>query len=183
MDEVTVNVDESWAAPVGGDDVLVPDLVVEGAGVRGGGRHRCGRRLRTGFGGLSTLGSALRSADATGDHRLARAAEQDARLLVAWMDSILEQGSSLSPAFQLVVDGAFATLLCVLLAFLAATRSWHFVFLTTVTVALWASVKWCVYTLHFILLHNLTHPLILRFVHEWRLEQARQAKQDEAKSQ
>ena len=63
---------------------------------------------------------------------------------VLTMEFILEQGSSLHPAFQYAVDAAFAALLCVLVAMLAVTRSWHFVFLTFIEIALWASVKWCV---------------------------------------
>ena len=63
----------------------------------------------------------------------------------SFFGSILEPGSSFDPTFLLVVDGAFASLLVVLVAFAVLTRgNIHLVFLTFIELALWASVKWYV---------------------------------------
>jgi hypothetical protein len=59
--------------------------------------------------------------------------------------SILEPGSSFSPTFLLVVDGAFASLFVVLVALAVLTQgNIHLIFLTFIELALWASVKWYV---------------------------------------
>lgn len=60
------------------------------------------------------------------------------------MDTILEKGSSLNAGTQLAVDASFAALLVVLLGLLAATRSFHFAFLSVVEIGLWVAVKWVV---------------------------------------
>ena len=63
--------------------------------------------------------------------------------------TILEPGSSFNPTFLLVVDGVFAFLLAVLVAFAILTRgNIHLIFLTIIELALWASVKWYVKTRH-----------------------------------
>ena len=59
--------------------------------------------------------------------------------------TILEPGSSFNPTFLLAVDGTFATLLIILVAFAILTRgNIHLIFLTFIELALWASVKWYV---------------------------------------
>jgi len=59
--------------------------------------------------------------------------------------TVLEPGSSFSPAFLLVVDGTFITLFVVLVTFAVLTRgNIHLIFLTLIELALWASVKWFV---------------------------------------
>ena len=56
---------------------------------------------------------------------------------------ILTPGSSLDPTFLLIVDGAFALLLLILIALLVGTGgNLHFLALSCITIALWASVKW-----------------------------------------
>lgn len=68
----------------------------------------------------------------------------------AVVDHIFTPGSTLNPTFLLIADSAFVALLLVLLAMLAATRSIHFVALTGIELALWATVKWCVFSLVFV---------------------------------
>ena len=56
---------------------------------------------------------------------------------------ILTPGSSLSPKFLRILDGAFAFLLLVFLSLLFLTRgSVHILFLIIIEGCLWASVKW-----------------------------------------
>ena len=63
----------------------------------------------------------------------------------SFFGTVLEPGSSLSPAFLLVVDGTFTTLFVVLVSFAVLTRgNIHLIFLTLIELALWASVKWYV---------------------------------------
>ena len=62
-----------------------------------------------------------------------------------FVSQILTPGSSLHPTFLLILDGAFATLLCVFLALLFLTRgSVHIMVLIGIEGCLWASIKWCV---------------------------------------
>lgn len=62
-----------------------------------------------------------------------------------FLANILTPGSSLDPTFLLVLDGAFALLLCVFLGLLFLTRgSIHIVALIGIEGCLWASIKWCV---------------------------------------
>ena len=59
--------------------------------------------------------------------------------------NILTPGSSLHPTFLLILDGAFALLLCVFLGLLFLTRgNIHICALILIEVCLWASVKWYV---------------------------------------
>lgn len=63
----------------------------------------------------------------------------------SFFGSILEPGSSFSPAFLLVVDGAFASLFAVLVTLAVLTQgNVHLILLMFVELALWASVKWYV---------------------------------------
>lgn len=63
----------------------------------------------------------------------------------SFFGSILEPGSSFSPTFLVVVDGAFASLFVVLVALAVLTQgNIHLIFLMFVELALWASVKWYV---------------------------------------
>ncbi|THV03286.1 Pkr1-domain-containing protein [Dendrothele bispora CBS 962.96] len=66
---------------------------------------------------------------------------------MSFFSNILTPGSSLHPTFLLILDACFAALLIILLGLLFATRSIHFVALTAIELALWASVKWFVYEL------------------------------------
>jgi hypothetical protein len=61
----------------------------------------------------------------------------------SFLDNILTPGSSLHPTFLLVLDGAFAALLLVLiiLAFLTSGNI-HIFALMGIELALWGSVKW-----------------------------------------
>nr|GAT53951.1 predicted protein [Mycena chlorophos] len=65
-----------------------------------------------------------------------------------WAD-ILKPGSSLQPQFIAILDGAFVSLLAILLAllFLTSGQNIHFYFLILITLGLWASVKWFVHEL------------------------------------
>lgn len=58
------------------------------------------------------------------------------------LDTILTPGSSLNPAFLLIVDASLALLLAVFIFLLVLTRSLHFVALIAIELGLWASVKW-----------------------------------------
>ena len=63
----------------------------------------------------------------------------------SFFGSILEPGSSFSPTFLLVVDGAFASLFAVLVTLAVLTQgNVHLILLMFVELALWASVKWYV---------------------------------------
>ena len=63
----------------------------------------------------------------------------------SFFGSILEPGSSFSPTFLLVVDGAFASLFVVLVTLAVLTQgNIHLIFLMFIELALWASVKWYV---------------------------------------
>ena len=71
--------------------------------------------------------------------------ETEEAQLNSFFGTILEPGSSLNPAFLLVVDGTFASLFIVLASFTALTRgNIHLISLTFIELALWASVKWYV---------------------------------------
>lgn len=71
--------------------------------------------------------------------------ETEEAQLDSFFGSILEQGSSFNPSFLLVVDGTFASLFAVLASFAVLTRgNMHLIFLTSIELALWASVKWYV---------------------------------------
>ncbi|EKM59617.1 uncharacterized protein PHACADRAFT_181609 [Phanerochaete carnosa HHB-10118-sp] len=62
----------------------------------------------------------------------------------SFVSQILTPGSSLHPTFLLVLDGAFAVLLCVFLALLFLTGgSIHILVLIGIQGCLWASIKWC----------------------------------------
>ncbi|EJD01214.1 uncharacterized protein FOMMEDRAFT_88480 [Fomitiporia mediterranea MF3/22] len=67
----------------------------------------------------------------------------------SFFSNLLKPGSSLSPTFLLVLDGAFAILLTifVILLFLLS-GSMHIVVLIGVELCLWASVKWWVSAPH-----------------------------------
>lgn len=69
----------------------------------------------------------------------------DANADQSLIDHILTPGSSLSPTFQLILDGAFVALFLIFLALLYLTSgNLHIVGLIAVELALWASVKWYV---------------------------------------
>ena len=70
----------------------------------------------------------------------------DASSLDSFFSNILTPGSSLHPTFQIILDGAFAALFTILLtlAFLTSGNP-HIFALIIIEVALWASVKWCVF--------------------------------------
>jgi hypothetical protein len=70
-------------------------------------------------------------------------AAQDTHVDDSFLANILTPGSSLHPTFLLIVDVSLATLVLILLSLLALTRSLHFVALVLITLALWASIKWC----------------------------------------
>ncbi|KAH8118328.1 hypothetical protein DFH11DRAFT_1566839 [Phellopilus nigrolimitatus] len=58
---------------------------------------------------------------------------------------LLKPGSSLNPTFLLVLDGAFAALLCIFISLLfLLSGSLHIVALIGIELCLWASVKWFV---------------------------------------
>lgn len=60
-----------------------------------------------------------------------------------FISQILTPGSSLHPTFLLILDGAFAMLLCVFLALLFVTKgNIHILILIGIEGCLWASVKW-----------------------------------------
>ena len=60
-----------------------------------------------------------------------------------FFSGILAPGSSLNPTFLLVLDGALATLLVVLLALFVITKyNPHLLFLSIIELCLWASIKW-----------------------------------------
>ena len=61
----------------------------------------------------------------------------------SFLAQILEPGSSLHPTFLLILDGAFALLLCVFLGLLFLTGgNIHILALIGIEGGLWASVKW-----------------------------------------
>ncbi|KAH8830177.1 hypothetical protein DL96DRAFT_1707013 [Flagelloscypha sp. PMI_526] len=69
-------------------------------------------------------------------------AEQDTSFS-GFLSEILKPGSSLHPIFTLCVDIAFSLLLVVLLTCAFVTQgNIHFIALTLIALALWASVKW-----------------------------------------
>ena len=60
-----------------------------------------------------------------------------------FFSGILAPGSSLNPTFLLVLDGALATLLVVLLSLFVITKyNPHLLFLSVIGICLWASIKW-----------------------------------------
>lgn len=60
-----------------------------------------------------------------------------------FLGNILTPGSSLHPTFLLILDGAFALLLCVFLGLLVLTRgNVHIFALIGIEGCLWASIKW-----------------------------------------
>ncbi|THH33716.1 hypothetical protein EUX98_g445 [Antrodiella citrinella] len=62
-----------------------------------------------------------------------------------FLSNILTPGSSLHPTFQLILDGAFAFLLMVLVGLAVLTRgNIHMFALIGIELCLWASVKWFV---------------------------------------
>ncbi|KAI0265133.1 hypothetical protein BC834DRAFT_880260 [Gloeopeniophorella convolvens] len=62
-----------------------------------------------------------------------------------FLANILTPGSSLNPAFLLVVDGVLALLALTFVALAVATRgNIHAVALLLITLGLWASIKWFV---------------------------------------
>ena len=63
----------------------------------------------------------------------------------SFFTQILDPGSSFHPTFLLILDGAFASLLLLLLALLYVTSgNVHFLGLIGVELGLWASIKWWV---------------------------------------
>ncbi|KAJ1309191.1 hypothetical protein OPQ81_004860 [Rhizoctonia solani] len=61
---------------------------------------------------------------------------------------ILKPGSSRHPVFLMIVDGALALLLSVLLSLLYLTRgNVHVVALIVIEICLWGSIKWFLYEL------------------------------------
>ncbi|TBU32193.1 hypothetical protein BD311DRAFT_804227 [Dichomitus squalens] len=71
---------------------------------------------------------------------------------------ILAPGSSLNPSFLLVLDGALATLLLVLLGlFFITNYNPHLLFLSIVELCLWASIKWFVSVLREVRLQEAAH--------------------------
>ncbi|KAI1792987.1 hypothetical protein LXA43DRAFT_1093251 [Ganoderma leucocontextum] len=59
------------------------------------------------------------------------------------LSGILAPGSSLDPAFLLVLDGILATLLVVLLGLFVVTNyNPHLLFLSIIELCLWVSIKW-----------------------------------------
>lgn len=63
-----------------------------------------------------------------------------------FLSNIFTPGSSLNPTFLLMLDGAFALLLCVFLGLLVLTRgNFHIIALIVIEGCLWASVKWYVH--------------------------------------
>ncbi|CAL1702146.1 unnamed protein product [Somion occarium] len=64
---------------------------------------------------------------------------------VDFMSNILAPGSSMHPTFLLILDGAFAVLLFVLLGMAVLTKgNIHVLALIAIEGCLWASVKWFV---------------------------------------
>jgi hypothetical protein len=62
----------------------------------------------------------------------------------SFFSGILTPGSSLNPTFLLIVDFSFVLLVAVLFSLLIATGgNLHFAALLLISLALWASVKWC----------------------------------------
>ncbi|KAH8106058.1 hypothetical protein BXZ70DRAFT_1004344 [Cristinia sonorae] len=62
-----------------------------------------------------------------------------------FVSNILAPGSSLHPTFQLLLDLAFAMLLCVFIALAILTKgNPHIFVLIAIEGCLWASVKWVV---------------------------------------
>ncbi|KAJ7507544.1 hypothetical protein B0H11DRAFT_1967607 [Mycena galericulata] len=63
----------------------------------------------------------------------------------SFFSDILKPGSSLHPQFLFVLDLAFASLLCILVALAFLTSgNLHFFALIAIELGLWASVKWFV---------------------------------------
>ena len=61
----------------------------------------------------------------------------------SFFSDILQPGSSLNPTFLLILDSAFALLLIVLLSLAYLTSgNFHIFALTSIELALWATVKW-----------------------------------------
>ena len=61
----------------------------------------------------------------------------------SFLAEVLSPGSSFHPTFLLILDVAFASLLCVFLALLFLTRgNPHIIVLIGIEGCLWASVKW-----------------------------------------
>ncbi|KAI5125027.1 hypothetical protein M0805_007451 [Coniferiporia weirii] len=62
-----------------------------------------------------------------------------------FFSSLLTPGSSLNPTFLLILDGAFAALLCIFIVLLfLLSGSIHIIALIGIELCLWASVKWFV---------------------------------------
>ncbi|TFK27095.1 hypothetical protein FA15DRAFT_587068 [Coprinopsis marcescibilis] len=67
--------------------------------------------------------------------------------LESFFNNILKPGSSLDPTFLAIVDGAFASLLGILLlSFFATSWNLHILSLIVIVICLWGSVKW--YEIH-----------------------------------
>ncbi|KAI9001130.1 hypothetical protein BD414DRAFT_532908 [Trametes punicea] len=75
-------------------------------------------------------------------------AAQDETMDGGFLSNILRPGSSLSPTFLVILDGAFALLFLVLLSlFILTWWNVHLLLLMVIECCLWASVKWFVYEL------------------------------------
>ncbi|KAF5322675.1 hypothetical protein D9619_001131 [Psilocybe cf. subviscida] len=62
-----------------------------------------------------------------------------------FLSNVLTPGSSLHPTFLLILDGAFAALLCVFIGAAILTRgNLHILALMVIELCLWGSVKWYV---------------------------------------
>ena len=68
---------------------------------------------------------------------------EDSDALGSFFSGILAPGSSLNPTFLLALDGILATLLLVLLGLFVVTNyNFHLLFLSTIELCLWVSIKW-----------------------------------------
>lgn len=114
------------------------------------------------------------------DTATATSTEGNDGLGFAWLDTILERGSSLRPEFIYLLDGILAALFLILALLLVLTRSLHFVVLMVIVVGLWASVRWCVMASH---PHTSESMMIsYRFVYELQNEpRNEQAQMEEEK--
>ncbi|KIK65465.1 hypothetical protein GYMLUDRAFT_70580 [Collybiopsis luxurians FD-317 M1] len=74
--------------------------------------------------------------------------EQSNGVSNSFFADILQPGSSLHPTFILILDFVLLALLIVLLGLVfASSGNIHFIALTVVELALWASIKWFLYEL------------------------------------
>jgi hypothetical protein len=79
----------------------------------------------------------------------------------SFLSEILKPGSSLNATFLAILDGAFVSLLLILIGLLFLTSgSIHIFVLIFIEMCLWASVKWCVthyMNLYKSFVHNIIH--------------------------